>query len=127
MPELDYFTPSQPLTIRRWRWEYFVPFAAGGVLTLAGATSTLAMWFLQGQVGRIPLNNLPGSARYQLLIEHLPGWGGSAGLAGLALWSVWRFIRRPNPVLLILNLVVCWLAWWVLVLVIAGNSFHAFP
>jgi hypothetical protein len=128
MTRLEYEVPS---TKTRWRCvthsALFGSVASAVIAFGAGTASTLAKWIFQARVGRTPLQGLPDTPRYQLLIEELPFWGGTSLLTCLFLWSLWRIFARGDRVGFMVTAAAACAAWWTIVFVVAGNSFEAFP
>jgi hypothetical protein len=91
----------------------------------AGTFSTLAKWHFQAQVRNTLLDYQPKTSFYRLMVEDIPAWSCTAALACVGGWSIWRSVRLRDP-LYLLNLPVLFVAWWVMVFVVAGNSFEAF-
>jgi hypothetical protein len=91
----------------------------------AGTFSTLAKWYFQAQVGNTLLDYQPRTSFYRLMVEDIPAWSCTAALMCAGCWSIWRSVKRREP-LYLLNLPVLFVAWWAMVFVIVGNSFQAF-
>lgn len=103
------------------------PVIVAALLTVVACIfSTVTKWHFQAKAGRILLNYLPYTERARLLVEDLPGYSSTVGLLLIAAWAVFRAVRARTAIPLI-ALPVCFVAWWVVLFVVVGNSFEAFP
>lgn len=126
MSKLDYSRAPQI----RGRWAFGRPDLAIAALLLTGVCatfSTFTKWYFQALHGKKLLAFLPSSALYQLLIERIPACVCTIGIGLLVVWSSWRFVRYPRPLILLADLAVYFVAWWIMLFVVLGNSFEAFP